>query len=94
MTAGFNHRDAFIDFLRGTAMLFVILGHYATGIIRTIIFTFHIPLFLFISGYLYNDKRSLKETMQILIVKMMPSYVATVSVLVCIDVVVAGGVLR
>lgn len=50
-------RYRYIDMSKGFAMLLVILGHVPTVPIelKKIIYSFHIPIFFFISGYLYND---------------------------------------
>lgn len=57
-----GNRLIYIDALRGFAMLLVIVGHliqfnYSTGIenpIFNIIYSFHMPLFFFISGYVHS----------------------------------------
>jgi polysaccharide biosynthesis protein PslL len=53
-----NQRKAWIDVLKGIAIMFVVLGHNplitACPKIFNIIFSFHIPLFFFISGYLFS----------------------------------------
>lgn len=48
-----------IDVVKGILILLVILGHVILGtiqnnFIRFFIYTFHMPMFLFISGYLVN----------------------------------------
>lgn len=48
-------RNDSIDFAKGFLMIFVILGHIVQGTIedgnlRGVIYSFHMPLFLFISG--------------------------------------------
>lgn len=47
-----------IDVLKGIGILFVLLGHnnFDPFIIQTI-FTFHIPLFFIVAGYLYNHEK-------------------------------------
>lgn len=51
-------RTAWIDLLKGIAIMFVVLGHNPLTTtypkIFNVIFSFHIPLFFFISGYLFN----------------------------------------
>lgn len=52
-------RIEWIDSLRGLAMFFVILGHAFTdhkNVIRNYIYSFHMPLFFFISGLTYKKK--------------------------------------
>lgn len=51
-----------IDFLKGVLIIFVITGHLIPGIlnktlIRYIIYFFHMPLFIGISGYLINIQK-------------------------------------
>ena len=53
-----NERVKWIDSLRGFAIVLVILGH--AGIPQTMriwIYSFHIPLFFFISGYVFSLKK-------------------------------------
>ena len=57
-----NKRDPFIDSLKGIAILLVVMGHVIvtmytekqaeTNIIFRICYSFHMPLFMTISGYL------------------------------------------
>ena len=57
-----QNRIVYIDALRGFAILLVIVGHliqfnYSSGIenpIFNIIYSFHMPLFFFISGYVHS----------------------------------------
>lgn len=54
-------RDRSIDFLKGIAAILVIVGHviqygsiakpYSEDVIYRIIYSFHMPLFMFLSGY-------------------------------------------
>ena len=55
-----KNRNIYIDVLKGLAVLAVLLGHaiqrglvinYTEDIIFKIIYTFHMPLFMFLSGY-------------------------------------------
>lgn len=50
-----NKRIEYIDKLRGIAMLLVLIGHNDT-IFTPNIYSFHMPLFFFISGLLHNNK--------------------------------------
>ena len=51
-------RYNWIDSLRGFAVILVILGHLPTSPeLHKYIFSFHMPLFFFISGYLFNQKK-------------------------------------
>ncbi|MRI62469.1 hypothetical protein EDM00_00450 [Ornithobacterium rhinotracheale] len=51
-----------IDFLKGALIILVISGHLILGkmdemLIRTFIYSFHMPLFIGISGYLFNYEK-------------------------------------
>lgn len=50
-------RNRSIDMAKGLGILLVILGHVPTvpEELKKVIYSFHIPLFFFISGYLYNS---------------------------------------
>ena len=52
-------RDKSIDILKGIGILFVIMGHIQNYIPKNLliyIYSFHMPLFFYISGFLYKDK--------------------------------------
>ncbi len=49
-------RIEWIDVLKGIGIILVILGHTHV-LFRTYIFSFHMPLFFFISGYLFTIDR-------------------------------------
>lgn len=50
-------RIAWIDNLRGFAMLLILLGHsYPPHDLKMLIYSFHVPLFFFLSGYLYKER--------------------------------------
>ena len=51
-------RDVTFDILKGIGILLMVLGHYFTSesIIRVYIYSFHMPLFMLISGYFYKPK--------------------------------------
>lgn len=66
-----SNRVAFIDIARGISILLMIAGHVLTkGIKRSIIFSFHMPLFIITSGYFYKE-RSLKEELKNLFIKLL-----------------------
>jgi len=52
-------RDRSFDMAKGLGILLVILGHIPTVPyeLKKIIYSFHMPLFFFISGYLYNSMK-------------------------------------
>lgn len=77
MIAERNHS---IDVIKGWGILLVIVGHILLGsadqnVLRYIIYSFHMPLFFFISGYLLNINKlellSAKEYLSKYIKKML-----------------------
>lgn len=57
-------RVDYLDYSKGIAIILVVLGHICSGgNIKTYIYSFHMPLFFIISGYLFNysNVKSLKE---------------------------------
>ena len=70
-----TNRVFFIDIARGIAILLMIGGHVlGYGIKRDIIFSFHMPLFIIVSGYFYKDK-PLKEHLKYLLLHLLiPSF--------------------
>ena len=64
-----DKRIIFIDIARGLSILLMILGHIIPhGILRNFIFSFHMPLFIIISGYFFKDM-SFKKTVKKLTTK-------------------------
>ena len=51
-----SKRELWIDILRGIGILLVVLGH-TNPPFKRIIYSFHIPLFFILSGFLWNDRR-------------------------------------
>lgn len=49
-------RIKYIDIARGIAMLCIVLGHLDNSQINRVVFTFHVPIFFFITGYFVNSK--------------------------------------
>lgn len=56
-----KERIKYIDIARGIAMLCIVLGHLGNSQINRVVFTFHVPLFFFITGYFINNRRSVKD---------------------------------
>lgn len=51
-------RNDFIDFLKGIGIILVVIGHVSqNGRINDFIYSFHMPLFFFISGFLFNYRK-------------------------------------
>lgn len=53
-------RIEYLDIARCLAMFCIIIGHLDITPINNFVFTFHIPLFLFISGYFFNPGQDFK----------------------------------
>lgn len=52
-----NNRDKTLDIAKGIGILLVVIGHMPINIdLYNTIYTFHVPLFFFISGVLYTVK--------------------------------------
>jgi len=50
-----NNRVEWIDAARGIALIFVLLGHSSLpAVFANLIYTFHIPLFFFLSGFVFS----------------------------------------
>lgn len=49
-----NTRIKWIDMAKGYGIILVLIGHLNIPIITPLIYTFHIPLFFFLSGYVLN----------------------------------------
>ena len=60
---GKKSRIGWIDIVKGLAMAGVIFGHLSqrSQISRIIVYSFHMPLFLIISGYLYKKKYDISD---------------------------------
>ncbi len=51
-------RIEYIDIAKGLAMLLIIAGHsLCEGYVQNAIYSFHVPLFFFVSGYFFKEKR-------------------------------------
>ena len=50
-------RCDFIDIAKGLGMLTIMWGHIHTGLSNTIVYAFHIPLFFFLSGFVFSPGR-------------------------------------
>lgn len=50
-------RLPWIDMAKGYGIIFVILGHMSIGIFTKWIYTFHMPLFFFLSGYVFHSEK-------------------------------------
>ncbi len=54
-----NSRLEYVDVAKGIGIICTIIGHTFTGTMTArVIYTFHMPMFFFISGYLYHEKKT------------------------------------
>lgn len=53
-------RLKYVDIAKGIAIIMVIIGHSTSGILRGIIFSFHMPLFFILSSYTYTYSTDIK----------------------------------
>lgn len=49
-------RRKYFDILKGMAIFFVVVGH-ASYLLSDYVYTYHLALFFFVSGFLYNEKK-------------------------------------
>lgn len=69
-----KQRIYYIDFIRGIGILLMLYAHIPIGgEFNHIVYAFHMPLFFFVSGYLYNEKINLSN-MKKKFIKLLPSY--------------------
>lgn len=50
-------RLEFVDCAKGIGIILVVLGHTRFPYLRNIIYSFHMPLFFILSGYLFQDRK-------------------------------------
>lgn len=53
-----NKRITWLDAAKGYGILLVIFAHVDYSYLRNIIYTFHMPLFFYLSGYVFSQKES------------------------------------
>ena len=56
-----QNRMVCLDIAKGIAIISIIIGHLGIDSINKVVYTYHIPVFLLISGYFINDKKSLRD---------------------------------
>lgn len=57
-----EHRIHWIDILKGIGIISVVIAHVVTeGSVNRFIFLFHMPLFFYLSGYLYKPNPNYKQ---------------------------------
>ena len=78
-------RIEYIDIARGISIICVVLGHLGLFQINRVVFTFHIPIFYFITGYFINTKYSMNEFIKNKISTLLVPYFVT-----CLLIIVLG----
>jgi fucose 4-O-acetylase-like acetyltransferase len=69
-------RDSTIDVVKGIGIILVILGHTfeLPEIIHDMIYSFHMPLFFVVSGFLYNEEKYSTYTLKATVLKSAKDY--------------------
>ena len=78
-------RIKYIDIARGIAMLCIVLGHLGNSQINRVVFTFHVPIFFFITGYFMNRKLKTKDFIKDKARTLLIPYVCTCIVIILLD---------
>ena len=71
-----TNRDELFDVLKGIAIILVIVGHCHLTKLRPIIYSFHIPIFFFITGY-FLKIRPLRQEITLSIKRLIIPYIFT-----------------
>ncbi|MBR3646695.1 MAG: acyltransferase family protein [Lachnospiraceae bacterium] len=61
MNSNTKSRIEYIDVAKGIGMLCIIAGHMGINVVNRCVYTFHIPLFLLISGYFISNRDSVGD---------------------------------
>ena len=56
-----QNRKQDLDIARGIAIICIVLGHLGSAGINRVVFTFHVPIFYLLSGYMLKEQDSLKD---------------------------------
>lgn len=78
-----NTREKWIDIAKGLGLIFVLIGHTKLYICASVVYIFHMPLFFFLSGYVFSgEKHDAKDFIKKKLVSLMlPYYVLGLLVL-------------
>ena len=80
-----NNRINYLDIAKGLAMICIIAGHLGVRAIIRVVFTFHVPIFFLISGYLINEKKELLPFIKDRAKRLLIPYYITCLVIIIID---------
>lgn len=72
-------RISYIDIARGISIIFMIVGHLGLGYNAgtRIIYSFHMPLFIIVSGMFFKEDENIKELLTKIIKKLLLPYIIT-----------------
>ena len=59
-----SNRIEYLDFARGLCMIAIIMGHLSVPQLNRVVYTFHLPVFYLITGYFFNAKKGIFETVK------------------------------
>lgn len=80
-----KERVHFFDIAKGIAIICIILGHLNNSAINRVVFTFHVPVFFFITGYFMNSKYGMKAYAKNKFRTLIVPYIVT-----CIAIIIIG----
>lgn len=78
-------RIEWIDTAKGYGIICVILGHISFHSLSIWIYSFHIPLFFFLSGYMFNEKRAFIPFLRKKIKSLLIPYIFFSFLYICFD---------
>ena len=76
-----KNRIGYLDIARGISIILMVIGHVVQGWKRKIIFSFHMPLFIIISGMFFRPNKKFKEELVGLLTKLILPYIFTIVIL-------------
>ncbi|WP_294958671.1 acyltransferase family protein [uncultured Fibrobacter sp.] len=71
-----NERNEIFDALKGVAIIFMIIGHSEIGPLYPFIYSFHMPLFFFVTGYFFKI-RPVREELVLSVKRLIVPYIFT-----------------
>ena len=87
-------RLEYIDIARGIAIILMVLGHVCqAGWKRTIIFSFHMPLFIIISGMFFKKDEKFKDSFKKMLKNLIIPYIITITIANVIKYMVYGKII-
>lgn len=70
-----NRRIAWIDTAKAIAMLLIVFGHvYIAGYAQRFVYTFHVPVFVFLSGYCFSGEKKFFTFLKKKLIRIMVPY--------------------